>query len=152
MYKDWKAICQVPDTHFMWALALLDTSTDFGRQVVERFPEYFTQEEQAGPVPLSVLRQDANRGATEDDGPNQRYDDLVSDGACDRFDIPTQGFSGPEDYRSGRSSLPPELAHLVGVKGIGFVAEWGDKKVVVVENGMPEYIFVAPAERIALDR
>jgi len=153
MFKNWEAICQIPDTHVMWALALLDMGSDLGRKFVERFPEYFTEEKQGGPIPLSVLRQEANKGATAQGYADKYYDDLASDGACAKFDIPIQAFRGPQDYpESRREPLPAELAHLADVAGIGHIAEWGGKKVVVVENGMPEFIFVAPAELIALDR
>ena len=153
MFKNWQAICQIPDTHVMWALALLKMDSDLGRKFVERFPEYFTQEKQAGPIPLSVLRQEANKGATAQGYANQYYDDLASDGACSKFNIPFQAFRCSKDYpESSREPLPAELVHLEDVEGIGHISEWGGKKVVVVENGMPEYIIVAPAELIALDR
>ena len=78
MHKNWKVICQIPDTHVMWALALLDMDSDLGRTFVGRFPEYFTQEEQAGPVPLSVLRQEAAENAVHQHGGTAGDNHLVS--------------------------------------------------------------------------
>ena len=98
-----------------------------------------------------MLRLEANKEAAKDGYP-EFYDDLASDGACKKFDIPVRWFAGPasRDVRA-KEPLPPELVHLVDVKGIGHITEWGGKKVVVVENGLPDFICVAPAERIALD-
>ena len=59
MHKNWKAIYDIPDAHFRWALALLDTETDFGQRIIELLPDYFTEEEQTEQYPLSFLRDQA---------------------------------------------------------------------------------------------
>ncbi len=150
MYKNWKAICQIPDGHVMWALALLDMYSDIGRKFVERFPEYFTHEKQEGPIPLSVLRRKANEVAGKKGFPAES-DALVSDEACAYFNIPVQVFNGPRGTDPQREPLPAEFAHLIEAEGIGHTAEWGCRMVVLVENGFPDYASFAPAELIALD-
>ena len=153
MFKNWKAICEITDAHVMWALAMLDLRSDLGRKFVKRFPEYFTKKKSKGPIPLSVLRQVAQKDAIAAYGPDfgDYSDNLQSVGTCAKYNIPTQPFSGSRGGY-GYEPLPAELAHLKDAKGIGQIAEWGGKKFVVVDNGMPEFIYLAPAELIAVDR
>ncbi len=149
MFKDWKKICQVPDTHFMWALALLDTNTDFGRQVVERFPEYFTQEEETGPVPLSVLRMEAEENAARQGG-TCGSDHLTTYDAIPSW-MPTLYFAegGPLNHYPEAKPVPSELKKI---QDVGTVCEWEGKKLVLVEWLDDGQWWFVPAELIAVDR
>lgn len=152
MFKNWKMISGVSDPGTMWALVLLDIDSEMGRKLIERSPEYFTADKQADPVPVSMLRREANAGSASH-GYSPYHDDLASEGACSRHNIPTRIFGGSGMHaQSGREPLPAELSVLNEVQGIGHVVEWRGGKIVVVENGLPEYIIIAPAELIAFDR
>ena len=153
-YKNCKAICQVSDTHFMWALALLDLATDFGRSVVERFPEYFTEER---PVPLSVLRKWAREYGFGPGPRNCARNFLHQHGAIDHFNLPVLWFVHQADeYEKWRKKPHGPDIHLTTdelakVTTVGEVAEWQGKKIVLVETIYTESWFV-PADCIALDR
>lgn len=148
-HKNWKAICKIPDTHFMWALALLDLATDFGRSMAGRLPEYFTGEQQKGPVPLSVLRMFVQEKEARD---KKGYAPLP-DGVIGYFDLPGLRFFH-DDWSlmswgdEGETLCPKELS---GVVTFGKVVKWQGKKLVLVELCDHESWFV-PAECIALDK
>ncbi len=148
MYKNWKAICEVPDAHFRWALALLDLTTNFGQNVVDQLPEYFTAEVEEGPIPMSVLK----AHAVSVDG----YSDcFVTDKVCDKFNIPYFRYSLPKDPGGEVSRpIPPEFKHLENLgdlEGFGTIIEDSGKKLVLIESCTPEALYFAPLERIALD-
>ncbi|MBI4993029.1 MAG: hypothetical protein HZC26_02750 [Candidatus Magasanikbacteria bacterium] len=135
-----KAIRKVPDTHFMWALALLDLATDFGQSVVERFPEYFTEEQRDGLVPWSVLRKWAREHGS---GPGSRrcaHNFLHQHGAIDHFNLPVLWFVHQADeYEKWREKSHGHNVHLTTdeiarVQTVGEVAEWQGKKIVLVET------------------
>ena len=162
-YKNWKAICAVPDTHFMWALALLDLTTDFGQGTAERFPEYFTEEKQeCWPVPMSVLRMEANVAYIKSgDFPFGDHDDGTTDNIVSRGDeiggvvnqLPLIKFALSDVIKRypdlGFSIVPEELESATDV---GMVYRWKGKDMVLLENmGDGEWIFT-PAECIALDK
>ena len=157
MNKNWKAICGIPDTHMMWAVALIATESDFGSMIMMRLPEFFTEETQQGPYPLSILREDAERAAIAqccepDRGPYTN--ELYSYGTCAKFDIPTKlfrcrGSTMIDENDPKCSPLPADLHMLVkNLEGIGHIITWKEKDVVVVENCPGEFIVVAPAEMI----
>ncbi len=153
VYKRWSEICRMEDPLFMLAVSHLDLNTKFGATFVERFPEYFSAERDNGPVPLMVLRLRANENSASYDSGGDASDLLASSQACSDFDIPVQGFHGP-NYGGDKDKLPlpTELIDLVHLEGTGQLVEWCGSQFVVVENGMPEYVYLAPANRIALDR
>ena len=155
MYKNWKAICQITDTHFMWALALLDLATDFGRMVAERFPEYFSNEQQAGPIPLSAIFEKARSGETE--GFSEEY--IVSNGTVAKFNIPMIEF-GVDERGAGDNNLPL-LPHEIDFQKIrsdnnsnaGLEIEWKGKRLIMLEyNEHVGSVSFAPAELIAVDK
>ena len=133
----------------MQALALLDINSEFGKNVVDQLPEYFTEEEQPGPVPMSVLQQEAQ----DKDGFRE---DLVTDGVCDQFQIPVIRYSLPGDETGAKSpTIPEELGSLKRIQpkqGFGQVFEVNGQKLVLVENCAPDGLWFAPLECIALDR
>jgi hypothetical protein len=149
MYKNWKAICQIPDTHVMWALALLDMDSDLGRKFVERFPEYFTQDEQAGPYPLSLMRVAAQKEGRRQ-GSDHGEQNIISYDAVPNG-IPTQGFD-----KYGRSvanfdgpKLPAEISPNARQ---GEIVTWEGKQFVVLENNEScEELWLAPAELVHVD-
>ncbi len=150
MYKNWKAICQITDTHFMWALALLNLATDLGRMVVERFPEYFSNEQQAGPIPLSVLIKKAQEAESYNNqfGPGDWH--LVEYGAIPSH-WPILTFS--DGYDSSCQPIPDCLKSASECNDIGKIYEWEGKKIVLVDAyiDLGTWSFV-PAELIAVDK
>lgn len=159
MFKNWKAICEILDTHFMWALALLDLETNFGQSVAKRFPEYFSDQEEAGPIPLSVLRMLAEQDATQQGSHN--FDCLVSFGRYWRkkYNIPIISFSIFPD--SDLPMLPSEIDDQIDNLGrraeVGDMFIWEGKPLVLLENnddqrGSAFVMEFAPAELIAVNR
>lgn len=146
MYKNWKAICQITDTHFMWALALLDLATDFGRMVAERFPEYFSSEQQAGPIPLSIIKMRACQNTQREVG--KAYDDYpVTYHALDEFDVPIIEF-----WDQGENPLPHELEELIKGKKQGDTIIWKGKRITLIEDNPECGTYFIPAELIAVDK
>jgi hypothetical protein len=152
MYKNWKAICQITDTHFMWALALLDLATDLGRMVVERFPEFFSNEQQAGPIPWSVLITKAKGKANKDcqyPEDNMYSCEVIPDG------WPVFKF-GDEDTIVGYPELgfEPVPEELKNATKVGSTYTWGEKQIILIEFAQvkgDEWHFV-PAELIVVDK
>lgn len=149
MHKNWKVICQIPDTHIMWALALLDMDSDLGRKFVERFPEYFTQEESSGPYPLSLMRAAAwEEGQRQDCDHGEEH--IVSFNAVPSG-IPVQTF---DTYGRNVASLDgPKLpAEISPHAKQGEAVTWEGKRFVVLENNKScEELSIAPAELVHVD-
>lgn len=150
MYKDWRTICQIPDTHVMWALALLNMDSDLGRKFMERFPEYFTTQEQAGPYPLSLMRSAAHEKGLGD-GIAHGEDHIISYDAVP-IGIPVQTF---DKYGSNIASLngPKLPAEISPDAKQGEIVTWAGKRFVVLENNDGcEELSIAPAELVAVDK
>lgn len=164
-YKNWKAICDVPDTDFRCALAMLCLATDFGQSVVERLPEYFTEEQQIGPIPLSALWLFVKRNNSWQrfalflggsvNSPNYMYP--VKHGAIDHFGLPCVCFVGRESTFEELKDKKMYAGRIVLDVGTLFYSsvfktiEYQGKKWVAVEVTGSEAWFV-PAECIALDK
>ena len=133
----------------MRAIALLDIESSLGQIFVERFPEYYSQEEGVGPIPLSVLRITAEENAAKAGG--YRVDDnLVTYGAAAAYNIPCDKFAtgdkGKEKY--GADKLPQEL-EVIRYTSVGSVITWNGRRIVILENNRDfEIIFFAPAETV----
>lgn len=150
MFKNWKAICQIPDNHVMWALALLDLNAEIGRKFVERFPEYFTENEQPGPYPLSLIREAGHENGRRQEA-RHGEDTPVSFDAVPEW-IPVQTFDkfGNNVASLNGPKLPDEINHDAEQ---GEVVTWEGKQFVVLENNENcEELSIAPAELIAVDR
>ena len=154
MFKNWRAIKDIPDRHFMWAIALLDLHTEFGQQIAAKFPEYFQQEQptENGPIPLSVIIQRAEEAALGEG--NGRQFPVIWDGAVDIPMIIT--FSLNSDNEDGNSVLPNEIAKQLksGQKYIGQEVMWEGKKLVLLEESYSSsdyWIHFVPAELIIVD-
>ena len=152
MHKNWKAICEITDTHFMWALALLDLNTDLGRLVAERFPEFFSNEPNTGPIPWSVLTQKARKKANRDyqhPEENMYSCEVIPDGwSIFKF--------GDKDTIVGYPELvfEPIPEELEDAKRVGSTYTWGEKQLILIEFAQVkgnEWYFV-PAELIAVDK
>lgn len=148
MYKNWKNICQIEDIHFMWALALLDLTTDFGRMVVKRFPEYFSSKQQAGPVPWSLIK----KKAVEKNGVNADLAPVTFDGFRG-YDIPILEFR----LSGGNEKYPPtEIENWLNEgHSQGDILDWEGKKLIFVEDSWSDgndWACFAPAELIAMDK
>lgn len=158
MYKNWKAICDITDTRLMWAMALLDLEADFGQDVAKRFPEYFSEKEQAGPVPLSVLKMKAEENAAREGFPGTGSGHLATYDAIPEW-MPIFHFSLDEhELRYEGIVLPPDEinAALQKEEKIGKVYRWADKEIVLIVlvdsiNNAGEWYFV-PAELIVIDK
>jgi hypothetical protein len=156
MFKNWKAICEILDPHFMWAIALLNLTTDFGQMVASRFPEYFTDKEQQGPIPMSVLVEKAIENE-RDCAFSAEY--IVSCGAPSHFNIPIIEFAIDEQAQHDYDVplLPVEISRddirSDDNDRMGHVVEWRGKKLVLLEyNVHTGLISFAPAECIAVDK
>lgn len=154
MFKNWKAICSVVDKHFMWALALLDLTTDFGRMIVEKLPEFFDSKQQIGPIPLSAITQ---RAKGEAEMFSEEY--IVSNGTAQKFEIPLIEFGVDEEGAKDNNLplLPAEIKlHVIRCESnskMGLNVEWQGKKLVMLEyNEHIGSVSFAPAELIAVDK
>lgn len=156
MFKNWKAICGIEDAFFMWAIALLDLATDFGQMVASRFPEYFTDKEQQGPVPWSVLRMTAEKNAAQTNGgqPCNAANHLECYNAIPES-MPILHFAVDEyALDHGATYPPPDLdAALDEADVVGKIYYCGGKAIILVDSigNCGEWYFV-PAECIALDK
>lgn len=149
MYKNWKAICAVPDTHFRWALALLDLASEFGKLVVARLPDFFTENEQVGPVPLSVMRMRAEENAAAEGSPGNGSVHLHCYDAIPNW-MPKLWFVTSyrlKEYPEAQP-VPPELE---SVAVVGTICQWEGKKIILVDYIGDEEWFFVPAECIFID-
>lgn len=148
MFKNWKAICLVADKYFMQALALLDLTTSFGQTIVERLPEFFTDEQQIGPIPLSVIKMRARQITQRLFG--EEFDEYpVTYGVLREYHIPVIEFWDQSD-----NPTPPEIKFFTKKASQGDSIEWQGKKMVLLEKnsdcGSGRYF--ALAEFIAVDK
>ena len=163
MYKNWKVICGIRDCHFRWAMALLDLTSDLGKRLISQLPEYFTAEQLAGPVPLSILRHLARQNALEQGATERSMDCLVSFDECwqKEYDIPIMTYSTIADSEFDNIPMfPEEISQQMDKLGrrveVGDVFTHAGKQLVVLENndehrGSCFLMFFAPAEHIAVD-
>ncbi len=154
MFKNWKAICEIEDTHMRWAIALMNLESAEGKRVLERFPEYFINKEQSGPIPLSAIVQ-----KSREEGKDFSEEYIVSNGTTKKFDIPLIEFGvdkrGAEDY--GWSLLPADISHDAircdDNSDMGIKVVWKEKEMIMLEyNEHTGCVFFAPAELIAVDK
>lgn len=152
MFKRWKLICEIPDQQFMWAIALLDVNSSFGKSVVAAFPEYFATEEEQGPFPFSVMCRNAEINAAKGSNTGCSWENLVLHGAIEEW-MPLFRFgSGVILEQTNFEPIPYELK---GASRIGDIWKWGGKELVLVEVALDEagseWAFV-PAECIDVNR
>lgn len=163
LYKNWQAIVSIGDSHFKWAMALLDLNTDFGQKIAKQLPEYFTDKQlsQVGPIPLSAIYILAEEYA-RDRGSCGDTDCLVSFGERwqKRYPIPILSFSTIPNNTFDVPLLPAEIDKQMEELGrrveVGDIFTWEGKSIVVLENNDSErgscfLIEFAPAELIHVD-
>jgi hypothetical protein len=150
MFKNWKTICGITDKHFMWAIALLDRTSDFGKMVAERFTEYFTDEQQIGPYPPSLMRKTAQEKGYP--GGSDHGEDLIVSNDAVPDGVPIQTFDKYGKNVAGLDGplLPTEISPDAKQ---GDIVTWEGKRFVVLENHIDcQELSIAPAELIAVDR
>ena len=64
-FKNWSEICKIEDWNLRAALTRVDMSSDAGHKLQRAFPECFTDVNQPGPIPLSVLKDEAAQRSRE---------------------------------------------------------------------------------------
>lgn len=163
MYKNWPAICQIPDRALRYALSLLDLESEFGQKVASALPQYFSPESQNGPYPLSVLMEDSLLWGLDNEPnepPENHRHNLWYTETLERFSIPYEWFDKvPEHLREGGCSreLTQELRRKIEKAGGwgGVVTHEGQELFVVcvAEFGQDAIytVALAPAECIMID-
>lgn len=151
MNRNWNEISKISDRHLMWALAMLDRNSDLGKRVAEQLPEYFTDGEETGPVPLSVMRLEAQRRGAEQDGTH--CDELIVHYGGVPSHIPVQTFDVYGNGLVGGNFKPDKLpSEISPTAKQGDVVTWGSKRFVVLEhNEAIEEMTIAPAELVIID-
>jgi len=145
MFKNWKAICGIPDQHFMLAMALLDLTGEFGQKIAGQLPEFFSEELTQGPFPLSTILTDAeeNRFAEEgEDGGEynpQYWSSLIQEVklefTTESHNLPYGAIMFPDDLKTG---------------DIGEVVEWRGKKLVYMGSDCDSFYYL-PLELVVID-
>ena len=92
LFKNWQAICQVKDPYIMRALAWIDLESVYAEKLAKGFPECFIDHDVDGAIPLSVLREYADKEALREEG-HPAHDMLESYGAIKHFNIPFVEFT-----------------------------------------------------------
>ena len=149
LFKNWSEICKVKDPHVLAALAWTDLNSDFARKLAAGFPECFSDYEVGGAVPLSVLREYADREALLQGG-HSAYDMLESYGATEHFNIPTVEFT-TDPYDSLLNPPPLLPAEIDKDAAVGTIIQYQGKSYVVVENNKNpgvNMMILAPADRV----
>lgn len=153
MFKNWQAICDTPDVRLMHFLSFLDLDSYLGKRIVEQLPEYFTDEEQAGPVPLTVLRATAEQNAARAGG-EPSNDHLVIYDAFEGLAIPIIVYATGHGLAELHEVAIPVPDELQDAKVIGQVYEHDGRKLVLVDRSGRddnEWYFV-PAECIDVEK
>lgn len=152
-FKNWPEICKLGETHhlLMMAVATADLSQrDKGvEQLIAAFPQCFSNEEVAGPYPLSLIRADAEesgrkKGSEHGADYPQSYDAIPAHiplHGFDKFGRNKAGLNGPR-LPDGIDPDAPQ----------GSIVKWEGKEFVVLENNDScEELWIAPAECIRVD-
>lgn len=155
MFKNLGAIASIPDNRLKVALCLLDLTTEFGKEFAQLLPNYFTEKEVSGPVPLSALI----RKATENfdrEAPGERkgstFLGLHEYYALEDLDVPHQTFGWhTEDFERFIDLLPiPDESWKQ--LDFGDIVIWQDTQWLVVDdNWGGEWITLAPLASICID-
>ncbi|MDO8593979.1 MAG: hypothetical protein Q7R93_00495 [bacterium] len=153
MYKNWKEICKMGpvDWCLMMALAHADMKTPTGRRLKEAFPKCFSLKKRRGPVPLSLLQEEAVKSNKEqmsgyDEAPEEAIASLE---VLEKFEIPYKRFSTTRenfvDY--GYPLIPEEIAEKCNFKS---VVTFEGREYLVIEHILDEACLV-PAECVWVD-
>ncbi len=149
MNRNWPAICEVSaeNRHLTLLLSTIDLTTDRGRRLASVFPECFTRDTVAGPIPLSILRKESY-DIYKASGYTPKDDQLIAYNSLTPRGVPYIGFDmyGNDQVESGHPLLPDYISKDAK---IGTVVEHeGTKWVVVQWNDSWEEIHLAPLEAV----
>ncbi|HSX42324.1 MAG TPA: hypothetical protein VLE93_03155 [Candidatus Saccharimonadales bacterium] len=149
LYKNWPAICGIKDNVMRMAVALIDLETEEGQQFAGALPNYFSETEVDGPIPLSALLRWELGWMANNEGTiaeQFRFNEVVGE-----FRIPFSIYRTVE----GRYDFPL-LPNDIDYDSLAFakVIDWRGKKLFVAEyypeSGFMEVV-LCPAERIFID-
>jgi hypothetical protein len=151
-HKRWKHICELGRfNHFlMMGFATLDTATVLGYSLARGLLHYFSETEEEGPVPLSVLKQ-VSRDVALDQGWSSNEE--IHPDVLKNFNIPSFQFAWGENHLANKGLRDP-LPDDLDPKPLSLfeVVEWRGQKFFVAGIDLEgEVLVIAPAERIALD-
>jgi len=149
VYRNWKAIYEIPNKQLMLAMVSVDLDLNLGKRLIKQLPEYFTEEEQFAPVPLSLMKAKAKEngllvGITYGEDLIVMYDAVPENIIVWGFDKSGDNFLG-NDHPLLPKEINPDITQ-------GKIVIWENKKFVVLENNIGgEEIYLAPAELVAVD-
>lgn len=154
MHKNWKEICKMGsvDWCLMMALAHADPKTPLGRRLKKAFPKCFSAKKKTGPIPLSVLKDYAERNPEHYEGDSAKcvLAGLAIESSNSDFHIPYIRFSLTEENATEYPGFPLLPSEISKNSRIGDTVEFKQKKYVVVEHACRE-ICLAPVECIHVD-
>lgn len=151
VFKNWPAICVIQDKFMKWAIACLNLNSELGQRIVQQLPEYFTDQEVLGPVPLSAMRQKALEYARTHGGNLEWGHELPVSYEAVPIGVPVLSFDlyGRNQAGGDFPKLPPEISPHAEQ---GEVVTWEGKKFVVLENNDScEEMHLAPAGLVDVD-
>lgn len=172
-HKNWPAICEALrpeyvgpedarpcDPAVVWANALANPQSEYGRRLAAVFPEFWSDAEVQGPIPWSMLKEQAARGNSRDvsgldpndpEDHNRLYDICLGLGYSLPF--PTVSFACPGTDSWGNYIFPPLPQDFKGEKKVGDMVTWRGSNWIVIQNNERGYgeISITPAKCIAMD-
>lgn len=151
MHKNWKQICKLGsvDWCLMMALAHVDVKTPTGRRLMKAFPKCFSAKKEVGPIPLSVLKDYAEKNPENYSGPEQAIASLVFEDTLSPYQLPFIRLAATDAIRKqyGFPLLPKEIS---SGSRIGDKVRFQGEEYIVVENCAAE-ICLTPASCIHVD-
>ena len=147
MNKNWKAIATIPCKYLKWSISLLEISSDFGQKMIRQMPEYFTEEAQPGPYPLSLMKRVANEYAGFEFESDQA---LILHHACPDWMPTFRFFTDNEDINDIGEPLPEGIDPDAKV---GATVYWEGNPFIVIESDrLSCNVFgITPAEFVDVD-
>ena len=152
MNKNWKQICKISsvDWCLMMALAHADPKTPTGRRLQKAFPKCFSWKRRRGPVPLSLLQEEAIKNNEEQRG---GYDApevaIASLEVLEKFGIPHKRFSATREnaIQYGFPLIPEEIVEKCKFKS---VVTFQGQQYIVIEH-IADEVCLVPAECVHVD-
>jgi hypothetical protein len=155
-HRNWPAICEMGTQSklLMTLLATVDLTSKVGQRLVAAFPECFSATPIGGPIPLTVLKEEARQAAiAQGCGEIAGKHLLQSFDALDFFRIPYIEF-GKTPESEKEHNIPPLPPHISKNSKFGdLVMHEGIRWIVVEDNDNPgvDVLVISPAECIAVD-
>lgn len=114
MKANWKAISKVADKNFMLAFAYMDFDSKFGKMIVDSLPAFFTNDDDAGAIPLSVIKDHIAEFDGGKPAHSNNLDTIEGAQDCENyFGIPVTHFVHPDEkswtyekYRRSPADFP----------------------------------------------